>query len=46
VPELANELATFLTFHIVDSDVEGLEANPKKKKFEMVSNSADGYLLL
>ena len=33
VPELTNELVGFLIVHAVDSDVE---ANPKKRKMEMV----------
>ena len=40
VPELANEQATFLTVHAVDS---GVEAIPKERKLERVRNSADGY---
>jgi len=32
VPELTTEVASFLTVHAVDSDVEAI---PKKKKLEM-----------
>ena len=33
VPELTNEMVTFLTVQVADSDVE---ANPKKRKLEPV----------